>query len=1168
VRIVNGTTRLSASDEANFLACRHLTRLDRLEALGAISAPTAVDPGFEALVRRGEIHEAEVLNDFRSQGLDIVEIDRTSSGAQARTKVALDSGVAVIYQPTLIAEGVGTEPSLIGVPDFLVRADLLPEVIGNDTRPNEIHYEVVDAKLARSAKARAVLQTAFYSSLLGELQSVKPTWMHLALGSGLLLPFRVSDFAAYERRIRSLLIEFTGTDPGDNPPIDPYPDPVEHCAICRWSPLCSARRRSDDHLSLVAGLTARQRRALEAVGVNTRRGLAGLATAPPLKRISEDSLRKALLQARLQVSSEDKGILCYEILEPDRDDEGDLVPNRGLLALPEPSIGDLFFDIEGARYYSEDGKEFGLQYLFGLVDTADVDDDGRPRYTGLWSFDRRGEGIAFEELIDFITERRKRNPRLHVYHYNHYEPTSVDHLSELHETREEAVGRLMGRFATREDEVDDLFRLGVFVDLYRVVKQGVRVGVESYSIKRLEPLYGFTRAVDLADATENLIAFENCLEEGNALADDAGVRSAIQGYNEDDCRSTLGLRDWLEGRRTELASRLGPELPRPRIEEEAHAREDPEVTRIRSTLLGSVGADPLVWTDQESAKALLADLLDWHRREAKPAWWRYFRVRSMTDQELLGEPDALSGLMGGEMVATIKRSVVLRFMFPPQDHPFSEGDSAIDPVTEKQWTVWSLDEDRGSIDLKIGETSASALPTALVEGAPFDTRQLALRLRELGDRVCRDGVTGGDAATALLLRKRPEGGDEQSSLLQRPGETVTEAAVRLSLQLTRSYLPIQGPPGSGKTYTGATQIVEFVAQGRPVGITGPSHAVIHNLIEGVLEEARLRGMTPRIGQRAEDDNPYLHSKARGMKYGEIETGLRSGEIDIGAGTIWMWARDQFRESVETLFVDEAAQMSLANVLAVAGAAHNVVLLGDPQQLAQPSQAAHPPGAQVSALEYILRDGATMPSDAGLFLDRTWRLHPDLCAYTSEMFYDGRLGWVEGLDRQSVGDPSGPYGTGLRVVPVAHEGNASESSEEAETVARLVQALVAEEWIDANGTATAMTSRDVLVVAPYNAQVREIDSALAAAGITGVRVGTVDKFQGRQAPAVVYSMATSSADLAPRGMEFLYDRHRLNVATSRARALAIIVASPQLVRVYCRTPRQMYLANALCAAWEA
>jgi uncharacterized protein len=503
---------------------------------------------------------------------------------------------------------------------------------------------VVDAKLARTAKARAVLQTAFYSRLLAELQDTTPRWMHLALGQGEFASFRVNDVAAYERQTRRRLVEVIKT----GPPPGLYPEPAEHCAICRWSEDCTNRRRQDDDLSLVAGMPTGQRRALKDVGTSTRRGFAALPELPQLDRVSHDSLARSQLQARLQVASDD-GVTKYELLDPERASDGALVPNRGLLALPEPATGDLFFDIEGARYYSEDGREFGLQYLFGVVDTAESDEVGLPRYTQIWAFDRPGEKRAFEELIDFITERRARRPGLHVYHYNHYEPTSVDHLTELHGTRQEAVGRLMGRFATREDEVDDLFRLGVFVDLYRVVRQGVRAGVESYSIKRLEPLCGYDRRVDLREATANLIGLEAALEDGTAAGDDERQR-VVAGYNEDDCRATLALRDWLEERRAELAGRLGDDLPRPAIPEKPETTEDPEVARIRSALLAGIPVEIDKRTDTERAGVLLADLLDWHRREDKPAWWRYFYVRNLSPAELIGEPDALGGLTGGDVV--------------------------------------------------------------------------------------------------------------------------------------------------------------------------------------------------------------------------------------------------------------------------------------------------------------------------------------------------------------------------------------------------------------------------------------------------------------------------------------------------------------------------------------
>ena len=1198
MRIAGGELRLSASDVANFLACGHLTRLDLLRARGQLRPPREYDIGFADLVARGEAHEKVVLDRFRADGLRVIEIrEGQDSDAVRATREAIGDGADVIYQgalaanpsdPAAPADPAG--PLLFGRPDFLVRAGLLDAPDG-EPRPPGPHYEVVDAKLARSAKVRAVAQVAFYSHLLAGAQGIRPRWMHLALGDGEFTSLKVDDYGAYERQTRRLLTAFVRDDDGENPPSVPYPEPVEHCAICQWSEFCAARRRRDDDLSLVAGMPAGQRRALKAAGVATRRGFAGLAALPAGVRAGADSLGRAQLQARLQVASEDAGQIQYELLDPERDTAGALVPNRGLLALPEPVTGDLFFDIEGARYYSEDGREFGLQYLFGIVDTADTDEHGTPRYRQIWAFDRGGEKRAFEELVDFITACRERTPGLHVYHYNHYEPTAVDHLTELHDSRQEAVGRLMGRFATREDEVDDLFRLGVFVDLYRVVRQGVRAGVESYSIKRLEPLCGYERQVSLPEATANLIAFEAALEDRTAEGDTA-TRRVVAGYNEDDCRATLALRDWLEERRDELAARLRADLPRPVVVEEAHATEDPEVTSIRAALLDSVPADPAERTGAEQAKALLADLLDWHRREAKPAWWRYFHVRTLSAAELAGEPDAIGGLTGGEVVGQVKKSVVRRFAFPPQEHRFTAGDTAHDPATGRGWVVWKADDASGTIDLKASQDYEGPLPAALVEGGPVDTSKQRDRLRDFGGRVVRDGLRDetvrdaggeaarGDPATALLLRRGPAAGEAGSAsgevppgggapALRRAGETAAQAARRIVVALDGSLLPIQGPPGTGKTFSAAEQILDLVQLGRTVGITGPSHAVICNLIDKICERADARGVAPRIGQRADNDNPYLHKRAARLSYDKLERGLRDGDLDVAAGTTWMWSREQFAGAAGTLFVDEAGQLSLADVLAVSHAGASLVLLGDPQQLAQPSQATHPPGAGVSALEHILGDHVTMPPEAGLLLDQTYRMHPELCRFTSEVFYDGKLTGIDSLELQEILGDSPPRGSGLRFLEVPHEGNANASPEEAGAVASLVRDLLGRTWRDRHGACAAITPDQVLVVTPYNAQIRAIRDALAAAGCPpGVQVGTVDKFQGREKPVSVYSMATSSAEQAPRGLDFLYDPHRLNVATSRAKAMAVIVASPDLLRVPCRTPRQMLLVNALCRAWEA
>ena len=333
--------------------------------------------------------------------------------------------------------------------------------------------------------------------------------------------------------------------------------------------------------------------------------------------------------------------------------------------------------------------------------------------------------------------------------------------------------------------------------------------------------------------------------------------------------------------------------------------------------------------------------------------------------------------------------------------------------------------------------------------------------------------------------------------------------------------------------------------------------MIGNLLKAVGKRAADDGVEVSALQKAEDHQRCAADFVTVVQSNdEVEAAAAALEFDVIAGTAWLWAREGMEDSVDVLFVDEAGQKSLADVLAVSGATTQLVLLGDPQQLAQPSKGSHPEGAELSALEHLLGGAQTMPPDLGLFLESTYRMHPAVCAFVSEVAYQGRLHPApgEGLERQSVDGFAG-----LRYVPVVHTGNRSWSSGEVSVVNEMVRGLVGKPWTDRFGATRPLELNDVLVVTPYNAQVAKLAVALPE----GSRVGTVDKFQGQEAPVTIYSMATSSADDVPRSMEFLYDLHRLNVAVSRSWAVSAIVCSPELMRVQCRTPDQLKLANALC-----
>jgi hypothetical protein len=432
----------------------------------------------------------------------------------------------------------------------------------------------------------------------------------------------------------------------------------------------------------------------------------------------------------------------------------------------------------------------------------------------------------------------------------------------------------------------------------------------------------------------------------------------------------------------------------------------------------------------------------------------------------------------------------------------------------------------------------------------------------IGEWVADNGIDGDGeyaAARSLLLRQLPQMRGEPLTVA---GETTLAGAMRIAPHLAGGVLPIQGPPGTGKTHVGARMIATLVKAGKKVGITANSHTVIRRLLDEVVAAGAELGIPLACIQKT-DKGDATDSITLAKTNDQVFDALHS-TCQVGAGTAWLWARPEAQTSVDVLFVDEAAQMSLANVLAVSQAAPSLVLLGDPRQLDQPTQGTHPEGTGISALDYILDGQQTISADRGLFLAETWRLHPDICAFTSEVFYESRLRPIKGLELQEIRSKGRISGSGLRYVPVDHQGNQNSSPEEAEVISRLVADILgsATSWVDRLGKEKTVGLEDILIIAPYNAQVFDLQDRMPNA-----RIGTVDKFQGQEAPIVIYSMTTSTHADAPRGMNFLYSLNRLNIATSRAKALSILVCSPVLFEPECRTAEQMRMANAFCRYLE-
>jgi predicted RecB family nuclease len=1124
MQIVGGTLHLSASDLVGHLNCGHLTALDLAVAAGKLSKPSIWDPVLELLAERGSQHEKGYIEHLRANGLSIVEIGGASTDAVAVAKTldAMKAGTAIVVQGALRAGRWG------GRTDVLRRIET-PSTLGSWS------YEVIDTKLARETKGNTVLQISLYSDLLASAQGYVPEHAFVVTPGTNFEPqaFRIADYGAYYRRVRGSLERAAE----QGAPSD-YPHPKPYCDVCRWRIQCENKRRADDHLSLVAGISKTQMAELGRHNIGNTAELAALTLPLPWKpeRGAVQSYERIREQARIQVAGRSAGKLIYEALQP--------ISGFGLSRLPPPSPGDIFLDFEGDPFV-DDG---GLEFLFGY---AFLDDAGVTYYQADWALSRAAEKLAFERFIDFTIDRLNTHPGLHIYHFAPYEPA--------------ALKRLMGRYASREEEMDRLLRSETFVDLYAVVRHAIRASVESYSIKKLEPLYDFHRKFPLTDAGKVLAKVQACLELGDFAGITDNDRAAVEGYNKDDCLSAWKLRDWLEEVRTALI-KAGATIDRP-VAKAGDAGEDLTEWQQRVAALGArlthdVPIDSAERSADQQARWLLANLIDFHRRENKAAWWEHFRLAALSAEDLLEERAALSGLEFVKTSGGTSKAPVHRYRFPPQETDIRGGEDLRMLGGEKFGKVDAISLEKRIVDIKKRQDTAGIHPAAVYAHKVIDSQILADALFRIGEHVADHSISGDgpyQGARDLLIMAAPRTGGEA---IRKDGESSLEAAVRVAPILAGTF-PVQGPPGSGKTHTGARMICTLAEVGKRVGITANSHKVIRNLLDDVVKAADELNVSVECMQRVPENEaamPHLQFTKDNAKL----LGAIGSDCQVGGGTAWLWAHPNAAQSLDVLFIDEAAQMSLASVLAASQSAQTLVLLGDPRQLEQPLQGTHPEGTDVSALDHMLGGHATVTPDRGLFLEETWRLHPDICAFTSELFYEGRLRSRAGLERQRMDSAGRLDGSGLRYLPVVHEGNQSSSPEEADSIRELVEGLLnsGASFTDKNGNREPVGLEDILIIAPYNAQVFELQDR-----IPGGRIGTVDKFQGQQAPVVIYSMTTSTHADAPRGMEFLYSPNRLNVATSRAKAVCVLVGSPRLFEAECRTPRQMQLANAFCRYLE-
>ncbi|GAB2498369.1 TM0106 family RecB-like putative nuclease [Promicromonospora xylanilytica] len=1247
-----GTLVHSASDLVIAGECefRLLRRLDEL--LGR--SPRRVREEDEMLARTaalGEDHERRVLEGhLRTFGpaaagrpggvLEVPPARRMARDdlidAHTRTLAAMEQGADVVYQASFF------DGRFHGRADFLVR-DPLGELAA-ELAPQP-RYAVHDSKLARRTKVRALLQLAAYADQLMGARIDPTAEVHLVLGTGETTSHRLADLLPVFRKRRARLLEVLDAHVADDAAVSWADDRYLACGKLRTCQDCAEAAAARRDVLLVGGVYGVQRSTLSASGISTIDALA--AAEDPPEGMSAARFEGLRAQARLQLGlDEGDGSVALDPLPEGVDPDGPdarlrwrLVATEAIDRIPPPSPGDVFFDFEGdplweaARLPGDDqAPAMGLDYLFGWVERPGGTDTAPP-FHGLWADDLAGERDALIQFVDYLTARLKTYPDLHVYHYAAYEKT---HLLSI-----------AARHGVYEDEVDQLLRDGVLVDLYAVVRSCLRISNRSKSIKKLEPLYmqddpardGVTSAT--ASVTE-YAEYAKLAAEGSEQA--AALKRRILDYNEYDCRSTLRLLDWLRFARSSAgpvenvaagaagtagttrgsADARAYSLPAadPALEGDSArtvARRDGRERRLAlaDAISDRVGENRGGRSLDVQALALLGAAVGYYQREDKPFWQEHYaRLELPLDEwpgrratfhverstvlrdwavvgrdrlptreiELVGRMLDGSRIDGSDLGAGAAVHVLYDQPVPPVALPRGSGElegravrgehsgglilEARDPYGERE----DLPRGRDVVVLRErlsgGAEPHGQLPVALApqRGPAHDAQELAV------EHAAREALAAWDADRALpdgaaldLLRRRPPrlvgapagtapstsvgaeppGGELPGLGDETDGGLDLETAVYTAVErLDHSYLAVQGPPGTGKTHVGSHVVAKLVGAGWRVGVVAQSHAAVENMLSAIVDKAGVPVEQVAKKQRAKGAEQGAAPPWQELTSSQLAdcAANSSGGCVVG-GTAWDFAHERWPdEGLDLLVIDEAGQFSLADTIAVGRSAQRLLLLGDPQQLPQVSQGKHPEPVDESALAWLAGGSAVLPDGLGYLLPESWRMHPDVCAAVSQLSYAGRLSAHPITTTRSLdGVPPG-----VVHVPVEHEGHSSSSPEEAAEVVRQVRSVLGRTWDPGGGLPPRpLGPDDVVVVAAYNAQVHTVRQALRAAGLDGVPVGTVDMFQGREAPVAILTLAASTPDDVSRGMGFLLSRNRINVAVSRAQWRAVVISSPRL-----------------------
>ena len=1122
----------------------------------------------QQLFADGLRHEQVLISKLEAQGQRIARLPGKQNEADyAATKAAMAEGFDFIHQASLCND------EMRGSADLLRRIEK-PSALGAWS------YIPIECKLASKPKTTFLVQASAYCELLTPLLDQQPDHFELYLGGGRFQRYATDRFRAWYELLRQRYRAFRDSF---DPQAVPEDMPGDHSG---WSAFIDQRLADQRDLMLVANMRQSQRLKLRGAGITTIDALVALPAGTAVMGLNPEGLNELRQQAELQLTPCDaEGRPAFR-LRP-------VVTGKGLSALPAADAGDIWFDMEGIQDSVAGTK---LEYLFGACyrDTP----ESKAAFQAWWAHSPIEEKRALEQWVDWVEARRQRYPSLRVYHYASYEKTAMRRLAQQH--------------STREFVIDEWLRSGLLVDLLPIVTGSIVLGEPSYSIKKVEHLYMERREAEVTNAGDSIVAYLNWQNSGEparpgALPEGSPLLKDIQNYNREDCESTVQLHDWLLQLRIEQGL---PGQPLVAGAEEKKSKEPWPLEALSASLLAelpeTLQSDPPATASDEVLAAqeecgprgmswrvqrLLAQLLPFHHREAKVAWWAYFDRRNkaeLSPAELIDDGEAIAEARWKSVEARESKLTGAdyhTFAFDPSQPlklSAGSGDWGLQleiPATGLKVSVEMLDAERGRVTLKLpwkkrDQRRAGGGSDGIPEGlsslikVPVDITE-SLRESLLEQANCwLSGGQGLPKAMLQLLERQPvlELVALNEAICAEPDSVISRVTAFL-VGCGTVALALQGPPGTGKSTVTAEVIAQLVAKGKRVAISSNSHAAINNLLRKAKTTCEQQGFPDVV---VKCSNSKTEEQLEGSGIPLMPAHALTDEMAVVGGTTWMFCRDELSEQFDLLVIDEAGQMALANLLVMARCAKTILLVGDQQQLAQPTQADHPGDSGLSCLEYLMQGAHVVPADRGVFLATSWRMEPSLTAMVSELFYDGRLNAnpanaINAISWRlpclgATGEPLPQQG--LVFEAVEHNGCSVCSEAEIDRIEQLVDALLGCSYCHAAAGQEkrgVLGPEEILVTAPYNVQVNRLQQRLGPKA----RVGTVDSFQGQEAPVAIHSLTASDGESAPRGLGFLLQANRLNVAISRAQCLSIVVGSPGLTTGIAKTLQEAEQINRLC-----